>query len=106
MPALRVGRRSSRLKSGKGEIKMSMLRKLVMMLLMSVAVSYPLAANAQGKEKASDKKQMTEEEKAAADMEKALKRAKASEVRCGSKTCRRSWSAWHFWSAGRLASSL
>lgn len=59
----------------------SMLRKLVMVLLMSVAASYPLAAKAQGKEKAaSDKKVMTEEEKAAADLEKNQKRAKASEA--------------------------
>lgn len=59
----------------------STLRKLVMTAVMALAVAYPLAANAQGKEKApSEKKQMTEEEKAAADMEKAIKRAKASEA--------------------------
>jgi len=57
------------------------LRKLVTMVVMSLAVAYPLAANAQGKEKPSaDKKQMTDEEKAADKMEKALKRAKASEA--------------------------
>jgi len=57
-----------------------MLRKLLMSAIMSMAIAYPLAATAQGKEKSADKKQMTEEEKAAADMEKALKRAKASEA--------------------------
>jgi len=57
------------------------LRKLLMTLVMAIAIAYPISASAQGKEKApSDKKQMTEEEKAAADMEKALKRAKASEA--------------------------
>jgi hypothetical protein len=60
---------------------MTMVRRLLLSALMSVAVAYPLAATAQGKEKASsEKKQMTEEEKAAADMEKNLKRAKASEA--------------------------
>jgi len=57
-----------------------MLRKLLMSAIMSIAIAYPLAATAQGKEKSADKKQMTEEEKAAADLEKALKRAKASEA--------------------------
>jgi hypothetical protein len=58
---------------------MSTLRKLLMTMLMSVAVSYPIVSSAQGKEKA-PKKEMSEEEKAAADMAKNLKRAKASEA--------------------------
>src|SRR5215216_5777455 len=66
---------------------MRTLQKLMMAAVMSLAVAYPAASNAQGKEKpASDKKVMTEEEKAAADMEKALKRAKASEAFFASAT--------------------
>jgi hypothetical protein len=60
---------------------MGKLRRLVVLAVMALGASYPLSANAQGKEKASgNKKEMNEVEKAAADLEKAVKRAKASEA--------------------------
>jgi len=59
----------------------STLRRIAITAVMSIAVAYPLSAIAQGQDKpAKEKKEMSEEEKAAADLEKEQKRAKQSEA--------------------------